>query len=422
MSGLGWIHFSETTHRNVLKVIDILSGGSSAIDELGIGVVRDAFSNELFAGVSTIMTRGRYFYTIPYLLIDYLRNPSYRKDVTQYMKDEETKMMGEIIKNYLPNPQNQRIIGYTVGLKNNKKNGRIVDRLVRNPSEIYWGGIRTFGIFKGSHSFAQLCYAINQGKYIDVEKDNKDGSGDDESDYESWLELFDVPYKKNWNRHQLELTLDEAEHFKNKIAEIASGGFLSIVLSNNHFIEEFLQLKSFSDLPTTLLYKHLEDKHKHYAKVITTAIQFWQLLKGAHIRFNILLQNRQHEENQKSFDNHWVEWQLSLQNFNWDSFDITFMWNVVGNHNKRIKQTISYLFINDWIDAIKNHKSEDELDRIVKLQERRNKKDRSKLNDNHSVVYTEWVGISQLEYRLRNVQTIVRDIANPLISYKTDNA
>ena len=98
------------------------------------------------------------------------------------------------------------------------------------------------------------------------------------------------------------------------------------------------------------------------------------------------------------------------------------MWNVVGNHNKRIKQTISYLFINDWIDAIKNHKSEDELDRIVKLQERRNKKDRSKLNDNHSVVYTEWVGISQLEYRLRNVQTIVRDIANPLISYKTDNA
>ena len=134
------------------------------------------------------------------------------------------------------------------------------------------------------------------------------------------------------------------------------------------------------------------------------------------------MQNRQHEENQKSFDNHWVEWQLSLQNFNWDSFDINFMWNVVGNHNKRIKQTISYLFINDWIDAIKNHKSEDELDRIVKLQERRNKKDRSKLNDNHSVVYTEWVGISQLEYRLRNVQTIVRDIANPLISYKTDNA
>ena len=46
MSGLGWIHFSDTTRRRVLKVIDLL-GEKGTIDELGIGVVRNAFSNEL---------------------------------------------------------------------------------------------------------------------------------------------------------------------------------------------------------------------------------------------------------------------------------------------------------------------------------------------------------------------------------------
>lgn len=412
MSGLGWIHFSETTHRNVLKVIDLLSGGSSAIDELGIGVVRDAFSNELFAGVSTIMTRGRYFYTIPYLLIDYLRNPSYRKDITKYMNDEETKMMGEIIENY-PHPQNQRIIGYTVGLKNNKSNGRIVHRLVRNPSEIYWGGIRKFGIFKGSHSFAQLCYAINQGKYTDAEKDYKDGSGDDDSDYESWLELFDVPYKKKWNRKQLELTSDETEHFKKKIAEITSGGFLSIVLSNSIFVDELLTLKRFSELPNTSLYKHLEDEHKHYAKVITTAIQFWNLLEGAHIRFNILLQGKLIQKTKLSFDKDWEKWKAAIKyDFQWDDFDREFMWEITLKHSRVSWYTEQ--FINNWIDGIKEGKSESYLDELVRSQERYNKKDRSKLTDNHSVIYSKWVGIRKLEYRLGNVQTIVRDIANPL--------
>ena len=38
-----------------------------AVDELGTGIVRDAFANYFFPGTSTIQTRAKYFLIVPYL-------------------------------------------------------------------------------------------------------------------------------------------------------------------------------------------------------------------------------------------------------------------------------------------------------------------------------------------------------------------
>jgi hypothetical protein len=34
--------------------------GQGAIDELGLGRIRDAFSNEMFSGLSTLQTHAKY--------------------------------------------------------------------------------------------------------------------------------------------------------------------------------------------------------------------------------------------------------------------------------------------------------------------------------------------------------------------------
>lgn len=38
------------------------------LDELGIGSIRDTFSDELFPGTSTIQTRARYFLFVPWIM------------------------------------------------------------------------------------------------------------------------------------------------------------------------------------------------------------------------------------------------------------------------------------------------------------------------------------------------------------------
>ena len=168
MAGIGWIHFSETTRRRVLKVLDFLSE-KGTIDELGIGVVRNISSNEMFRGISTIITRTRYYHTVPYLIIDCLLS-SQRIHITQFIKNEEADIM-EALKESYGNPEKERNIGHTV-VQRNFDAGDRVHELVRKPSEIYWGGIRTYGFFKKAHSFLQLCDAINQEKYLNKAKDN----------------------------------------------------------------------------------------------------------------------------------------------------------------------------------------------------------------------------------------------------------
>lgn len=59
---LGWIDFSKEDRQKAFDVINLLSE-QGAVDELGIGVIRDAFANYFFPGTSTIQTRAKYFLT-----------------------------------------------------------------------------------------------------------------------------------------------------------------------------------------------------------------------------------------------------------------------------------------------------------------------------------------------------------------------
>lgn len=64
---LGWIDFSKEDRQKALDVINLLSE-QGAVDELGIGIIRDAFANYFFPGTSTVQTRAKYFLIVPYVL------------------------------------------------------------------------------------------------------------------------------------------------------------------------------------------------------------------------------------------------------------------------------------------------------------------------------------------------------------------
>ena len=53
---LGWVDFSKADREKVLDVINLLQE-PGAVDEIGIGLIRDAFANYFFPGTSTVQTR-----------------------------------------------------------------------------------------------------------------------------------------------------------------------------------------------------------------------------------------------------------------------------------------------------------------------------------------------------------------------------
>src|SRR5262245_22438141 len=77
-SAIGWIDFSPEHREKVRSVLDLLST-PGVVDELGIGVIRDSFSDSLFPGISTIQTRAKYFLTVPRIFKDYEKLPAHQR-------------------------------------------------------------------------------------------------------------------------------------------------------------------------------------------------------------------------------------------------------------------------------------------------------------------------------------------------------
>ena len=63
---IGWIDYSKKEGNKIVSILRLL-GTQGTIDEIGIGSVRDAFSDLLFPGISVLQTRAKYFVLIPYL-------------------------------------------------------------------------------------------------------------------------------------------------------------------------------------------------------------------------------------------------------------------------------------------------------------------------------------------------------------------
>jgi len=144
-STLSWLNHSDTERRKALDVIDLFREKGTQ-DQLGIGRVRDAFSDLLFPGTSTIQTRAAYFLFVPwmYLRLEHLRVSS--ADV----EDRARRREGRLIDALQNSNDTEGLIGREVGAS--------VSRL---PSEIYWRGLRVWGIRRTRGSRSQYHRSLD---------------------------------------------------------------------------------------------------------------------------------------------------------------------------------------------------------------------------------------------------------------------
>ena len=66
---LGFVNFSTEEQGKLRQVIQSIQE-HQAIDELGLGRIRDAFSNKMFPGMSTLHNRAKYYAVLPSLFLE----------------------------------------------------------------------------------------------------------------------------------------------------------------------------------------------------------------------------------------------------------------------------------------------------------------------------------------------------------------
>ena len=128
-SSIAWLDTSADEQRRIRELIALFTQRESR-DELGIGQIRDVFSDTLFPGTSVIQTRARYFLIIPWVFTV----AAQRGRSGQYVLAHATNTERRLIELLRDAGQVDGLIGRLAG-----KNVKIL------PSTIYWSGLRPTG-------------------------------------------------------------------------------------------------------------------------------------------------------------------------------------------------------------------------------------------------------------------------------------
>jgi len=385
---LGWIDFSKAHKSKVLSVINLLTE-PGAVDELGVGTIRDGFSDLFFPGTSTIQTRAKYFLLVPYLMIE-VENEPLRTPDKMMMRLHQKEL--EVI-DLLKGPGVQGVIGEVSGKK-----------LQRKPSDIYWSGIRRFSIFKeGRMSISDYFKFIHRMKSSrdrirslgNLNQTDDSNDRDDSSAYMGdYLEFWNYPPRKKNFRDQLtmELTKEEAVFLKEQITTSVPDSLLGHVLQGNH--RSFLEYRYFDDLMDFI--PLMPDRLK--ADYIM-AKGFADFIEGAHIRYNMILSGYQDTNVMED----WERWVRDISQHG--NYDLEAMFFRLEIKNRSQRQFLYHLK-----HAMRN-RDYNEMDKLIRAREVQLKgRKRAKSQDPDEYNYKKWVGIRKLQYRLPNAQQILKDL------------
>ncbi len=395
---LGWIDFSKEDRQKALDVINLLSE-QGAVDELGIGIVRDAFANYFFPGTSTIQTRAKYFLIVPYILRDAV-DGRYGKDVNRILRaiDTEEKECG--IKLLESNPKAEGVIGTRVLPKG---------WVARKPSDIYWNGIRTYGIFcdygLSIPEYVSLAVKLNTQKSSAKLGNRNDEAEENEKDDSDAGDIMNVSfwnlpiYHDNWRDNlTIELTNEEAFYLDKQIQKGAKGTLLEYVLKNRIDMNKY---EDFVSMAAELSEK-VEEKLAYMMKL---ACEFNNLVYMARVRFNVMLSEEENEVAVSEWD------RLKPQVKRRANVDLSAVFNKLELHNPG-----TYLFLSKLQEAFKALDI-DAADELIKKRERQLKGiNRAKLNRTKEFDHSKWVGGGELDYRFSNARRIINDIYSGEVS------
>jgi hypothetical protein len=418
MSAIGWVDFSSEHREKVKQVLDSIST-PGVVDELGIGVLRDSFSDSLFPGISTIQTRAKYFLTVPRIFKDYEKiqpNKRRRKKLSVYLNEEENRCMEAMVANHEDDPQ-----GGIIGESFAKTQGEVQ----RKPSSVYWTGIRKFGLIRTSLSLQAFNrkFANPDQPLLDLIQGSDKTTGDDPDAAGQANATINGPaYEENWIESlTIQLSKEEASFLSNQIQTRVPHSLIGQILLDPEIRNSFLELPgdwNFTTLADEAPF--LGQFPNELQRIIVAARDFWQLMEGAHIRYNCLLQRRHGtKEVEDEFEAMWRTWLDRLQSFRWARWNTDCLWELAKLHQRHVK-SYTVTFVTDWIDAVHRNDSTALLDELVTRQERFNKKGRARLHPSADEKVDKWVGIDDLNYRLNVARTIVNDIQHGLNSEAED--
>ncbi len=397
---IGWIDFSKDERDKVMKILHNLTQ-KTALDELGIGAIRDGFADIFFPGTSTIQTRAKYFVLIPYIFRETLAGPHKRKGSTQELLEQRELKLIQILKDNSDGDL-RGIIGQDSGMN-----------LKRKPSSIYWSGIRSWKIYNPPeehlHNFSlnQYCTYIDNhlekraqgmmsGKKL---QGDEDALNDDPMHMITGLSFLDFPDQipDSLDKSEIKLTRSEAVFLQKKIMDSHGESLLAHFLIPNNWDSLPKDNPSFQDLLDLSGFKDPE-----MARKIQLASWFATFNNIINVRFNWLLREGTHRE---VYEEKWHDALNQVHELGNNQLEEIF--TLLKLNRKPENRTKQFLFS---VYKSLNEEDIDTVDSVIREREESLKKSRSKFKNIQQLNLEHNIGIENLDYRFSVAFRLLSDI------------
>ena len=375
MSALAWIDFDQTDRDRARRIMDLF-GVEDSRDELGLGSVRDALSDLMFPGTSTIQTRLRYMFFVPWLYRMAARSGG--------RADQARRLEIELITALLRGGETGSVIG-----------SEARDSLKRLPSDVYWAGLLALGIRTGPGSRAEMLAA---GDAPRLWSHNLPGAPDD---------LLD--------KATFRLTPEEGSFLRDRLA----------VSARDSLFNELAQAGDRAGADAIWLHPMRGSFSARNRAIVDQAERFAKVMNGASLLYNLMLAERaaamQGAEGGRWHDtaaNYRVQlatWQAEAPASLAAGWSLGGLWSLTSETIHRVApQTIA--FVTDWSALVQRGQPvADDADAraLILLRESRLKGPKARLTNDAALA--RWGGASgaaMLNFRWPVVQRHLRDLAD----------
>lgn len=385
MSYLAWIDFDPEERRRAQTLIDLFKQ-PEARDELGLGTVRDALSDVLFPGTSTIQTRLRYMLFIPWIFLDAQSRKVSQTERVRICRDLEIQLSAAL----LSGGETDGVIGREAG-----------DSLKRLPSSVYWAGLAALGIrLQGGTARTYLSHGPESLR---------------DRDHLLWSAVIPKAPNGYLKSSDFNLSTDEANFLRGRLAAEVSGTLLGELANTG---ERFA-----GDWPWELDHPAISQQS---VQILDHARRYALVMNGAALLYNLMLAERakvrpsakvhgQAERLIETYSQALTSWAVEMESNDFDTWNLNDLFSIVGRTNHRLSD-LTRTFVEAWSRqaiATPHEIISSEVARLLLVSRESRKKSKSRLS--HDAPLDRWSGASganRMNFRWNIARSYLEDMAN----------
>ena len=400
-SALTWLDYSERDRRRALDVVDLFRE-TGTVDELGVGSIRDSFSDLFFPGTSTIQTRACYLLLLPwtFLRMERLQVPSSK--AAEWSRTEELRLNDRL----LEGEDTAGVFGSAARWA-----------LKRLPSVAYWGGLASWGIrlFPG---FGDAYFRSLDGFYRQVRvvrEQPRDPEGRTATPANWHPHVPDPPVGFPYENVSVALRPQDSAYLRDRIQARHPASLLAVLASQVD--GEDLH----TDWPWELARRPgvspVLREQLHHARLFAVSLQ------GAALLYNLMLAElRKDEDLIEIYRDELEDWSHDVDALEsaLAAWDLRGVWAVVRAQGRSLGHP-TRTFVERWIEGLQQRgpravfNSSSPARRLVRDREIQLKRGRARLASlRHLELWGGRSGTARMDYRWSGTRVLLQDIFDGL--------